>query len=71
MIKIAYYISNYGFGHATRSSAVIKGLLETLPQGEIVEYCIRKEPLERTFEPSSADKRATECITKSHYLEYV
>lgn len=28
MKKIAYYISEYGFGHATRSIAVIKRLCE-------------------------------------------
>ncbi|MGE6754746.1 hypothetical protein ACQKFO_15060 [Rossellomorea sp. NPDC071047] len=36
MLRIAYYISDYGFGHATRSSAIIQGLIETLPRVEIV-----------------------------------
>ncbi|BCB05850.1 glycosyltransferase [Bacillus sp. KH172YL63] len=35
IIKIAYYISDYGYGHATRSSAVIQGLLDTINRVEI------------------------------------
>ncbi|MGR3766028.1 glycosyltransferase family protein [Rossellomorea sp. NS-SX7] len=34
--KIAYYISDYGFGHATRSSGIIKGLLQEMDDIEIM-----------------------------------
>ena len=30
------------------------------------EYCIVKEPPERTFEPPSAENKATQCMTRSH-----
>ncbi|MEL3970786.1 hypothetical protein AAEO50_00690 [Rossellomorea oryzaecorticis] len=33
--KIAYYISDYGFGHATRSSGIINGLLNKIDGVEI------------------------------------
>jgi predicted glycosyltransferase len=35
MKKIAYYISDYGFGHATRSSGIIKDLLQEIVDVEI------------------------------------
>jgi hypothetical protein len=30
------------------------------------EYCIVKEPSERTFEPPSVKNKATQCMTRSH-----
>ena len=32
MIRIAYYISDHGFGHATRSIAIIRYLIDNLPE---------------------------------------
>lgn len=32
----------------------------------IPEYCIIKVPLVRTFEPPSAENKATQCMTTSH-----
>lgn len=35
-VKIAFYISDYGYGHVTRSIAIIRGLLERFNELEII-----------------------------------
>ncbi|QTC40406.1 hypothetical protein I7V34_14615 [Bacillus sp. V3] len=58
--KIAYYISDYGFGHATRSAGIIKGLLKEKADIEITICNSFAMPfLRRNFQDSRVKFRST------------